>query len=194
MTGEGGEKTVKRRLILCLITLMLLSPLATANAEAPTREKKSTFVLPVSLLLIEDEAFEGTAVGMLVIQDGLQRIGDRAFSDMPNLRAVYIPPSTTFIGKRAFPNNKDLAIYGVKGSYAEKWAGRHQIVFVAGELHELFSAGETMLVSYKTSMEGMFRAPEPNVDFRMTKRTADQEKSMRPQDRPELYPIVYRFP
>lgn len=49
-------------------------------------------------------------------------IGDDAFAYCLNLEKIVIPPSVTGIRYNAFHYDTKLEIYGVPGSYAEKYA------------------------------------------------------------------------
>lgn len=88
------------------------------------------FTLPASLTVIEGEAFLGTAADVVVIQEGLETIGDQTFAKMPSLRRVEIPQSVAFIADDAFEGSENAVFYGVTGSYAECWAKSHGIVFI----------------------------------------------------------------
>ena len=61
------------------------------------------FQLPVSLRVIEDEAFEGTAIVSAALPDSVESIGERAFANISALRSVKIPNATKEIAKSAFP-------------------------------------------------------------------------------------------
>lgn len=51
----------------------------------------------------------------------------KAFASCINLKKLFIPSATTVIEEKAFENCPSLVIYTVKGSYAEKFAKKHQI-------------------------------------------------------------------
>jgi len=80
-------------------------------------------VFPISLTVIQDEAFMGTAASVISIPPSVTTIGDRAFFGSETLREVYIPETVTSIGKDAFLVwSESFVIYGESGSYAEEWA------------------------------------------------------------------------
>ena len=54
-------------------------------------------------------------------------IESKAFASCINLKKLFIPSATTVIEENAFENCPSLVIYTVKGSYAEKFAKKHQI-------------------------------------------------------------------
>ena len=157
-------------------------------------ETRAGFVMPSSLTIIETEAFEGTAAVTVTLQNRTVSIGDGAFANAISLRSIYIPDSVEYIGKHAFDGVPNLTIRGEKDSYASAWARENNVAFIQEhtgisklkDLRELLGRHFFLSVSLYCMI--------PSADFRRRKSTAYKEKSMRPQDRPELYPINYRFP
>ena len=82
----------------------------------------STFKLPASLRIIEEEAFEGTAVTQVDLPETLTTIEDRAFADAINLRLVNMPQDITVIGNDVFTGDNLVTITGTPDSYARTWA------------------------------------------------------------------------
>ena len=111
-------------LVLGLLTgfSAVSSPRAKSESSAP-----ATFVLPSSLVSIDEEAFAGTAAESVELPDSLTTVGERAFADMPRLRTMSVPASVTFIGEQAFAGVTGLTILAPEGSYAERWAEAHSI-------------------------------------------------------------------
>ena len=108
------------------------------GSYTPTRDltlyaiwQSADFILPASLTTIEDEAFEGGAFRYVQLAEGTASISSRAFADCPNLRYIYIPEATGTIAKDAFEGVTGLTILGRSGSYAEFYAQRNGIAFVA---------------------------------------------------------------
>ena len=91
------------------------------------------FILPDSLTTIEAEAFEGGAFRYVQLPEGVTSIGSRAFADCPNLAYIYIPEETDTIARDAFEGVSGLTILGHSGSYAEVYAQRNGIAFIAVE-------------------------------------------------------------
>ena len=91
------------------------------------------FILPDSLTTIEAEAFEGGAFTYVQLPEGVSVIRSRAFADCPNLAYIYIPEETGTIARDAFSGVSGLTILGRSGSYAEFYAQRNGIAFVAVE-------------------------------------------------------------
>lgn len=85
--------------------------------------------LPASLLHIDDSAFEGTAAAVVSLPAGLESIGERAFADMADLRAISIPRSVYAIGSSAFSGTDGLMVFGTLGSFAQEWAMRNGFGF-----------------------------------------------------------------
>ena len=51
---------------------------------------KANFVLPASLVTVEDSAFEGISAEKVDVSGSVSSIGARAFADCPNLTAIRI--------------------------------------------------------------------------------------------------------
>lgn len=88
------------------------------------------FHLPDSLRVIEDEAFEGTAIVSAELPDSVERIGERAFADISVLRSVKIPDATKEIAKNAFEGSSQVSIIASFGSYASIYAKENGLAFV----------------------------------------------------------------
>jgi len=67
----------------------------------------------------------------VVIPEGVTSIGYGAFYSCENLTTITIPDSVTSIGESAFSYCKNLTIHAHAGSYAEKYAKKNKIKFVA---------------------------------------------------------------
>ncbi len=99
-----------------------------ANAEKV--EAVPPFVLPASLCIIEDEAFEGTAIVSVDLPDTVDSIGERAFANIPTLRSIKIPGKTKQIAKTAFAGSNQVTLMGPYGSYALAWARENEMPYV----------------------------------------------------------------
>ena len=82
-------------------------------------------ILPASLTIIEEEAFEGCAINTLEIPASVTVIGDKAFADCSNLTSVTITGGDVELGENAFENcDEDLIIYVPEGrvdDYRSRW-------------------------------------------------------------------------
>lgn len=88
-------------------------------------------VLPDNLTVIEAEAFEGSSINSVKLQNKVTSIGSRAFADCGKLKQIYIPASVTSIAVDAFEGTRGLIIYCPAGSYAAGYAFEHGIDYVA---------------------------------------------------------------
>ena len=144
-------------------------------------------------MFIEEEAFEGTSFQTLFFEDGLLAVGERAFSRMNQLKDIYFPSSTVYIADEAFYSSRPETIHGKKGTYAQSWAEDHHVQFEFADcwlMAPLIVRFSVILATLSGSL-----CPLPISEVQKIKRYINRIMiSMRPQDRPELYPIDYRFP
>ena len=147
--------------------------------------------LPTSLQYIEDEAFAETGLSSILFSENLLYIGSRAFSAY-SLKDAYVPERTEYIGENAFP--AETVIHGVENSYVQIWAQKNGLTFVNDYI---FCSNAKPI---KTSLEHailifFFVIPLDSVKNTHKRRSTQKYvRSLRPQDRTELYPINYRFP
>ena len=180
------------------LVLALLFSISIMFSSAPlftdTEEDSSlVFVLPSALIAIESEAFEETAAELVILPNSLTTIGERAFANNRVLKSICIPESVVSIGEHAFDGIEDLVVRGTEGSYAAQWAEEHNIAFVQTETIYV------LVEKLKKLLKGCFYVSLsfsicPAAVFRRRRKADVIVRSMRPQDRPELYPIDYRFP
>ena len=94
--------------------------------------KLKSVTIPKTVKKIGDGAFRCCYnLTDVTISDGVQIIDQKAFLDCFNLKKVTIPNSVTYIGDRVFEKCEKLTIHAPKGSYAEQYARRNLIAFVA---------------------------------------------------------------
>ena len=127
---------MRRKLIWLLLFVMLMVFTAAAASAAIQTEKKTGFgtadkikasvsvSLPSSLLMIEDSAFEGTALQYVQLPEGLTDVGDRAFAEIPTLQIIAMPDSLINIGRDVLAGDPLAAVAASSGSHARGWA-RH---------------------------------------------------------------------
>ena len=178
---------------MCIViqSAVISLPFKTIGSDS---KRGTGFVLPSSLIIIETEAFKGTAPVTVTLQNSTVSIGDSAFANAIALRSIYIPDSVKYIGEHAFKGIPNLTIRSEKDSYASAWAKANNVAFIQENTgFSVLKALRVLLGEHFVLSVGLC-CMIPSGDFRKQKRTAYTEKSMRPQDRPELYPIDYRFP
>lgn len=178
--------------IFSLIFLWLVLP--SSHFESQVEDFGAVFKLPASIVIVEDEAFEGTSVEKVILPEKLTDVRERAFADNRALTVICIPESVTFIADDAFDGNSNLIIQGLSDSYAAHWANEHNIAFAPTETLPLWiqKVGRLLRVSMIAVLR--FNSIDPAAFLWRRRRNMNAERSMRPQDRPELHPIDYRFP
>lgn len=183
--------TMKKTMaVFFLLMLIVLFPRVSGYAEQI--DDTPTFIFPSSLNMIEEEAFAGTPVKNVILPDGFQYIGENAFEGDSALTDIYIPSTTEYIADTAFPMNSDLVIYGVEDSYAQEWAEENNIPFAVENIWKpIVDNGKTASIQ-EVGLAFLFQIVIPKKIIKIGSRAEDE--SLRPQDRPELYPIDYSFP
>ena len=185
----------KRLLILVLFTVLCILPLFDAAcAEEIDSEKERIFVFPSSIEIIEDEAFEGTAVETVVFPEGLISIGSRAFENVLDIKDIYIPDTTAYIADSAFSITSKLTIHGITGSYAKDWANSHEIPFVPDNVWNAIVPSGRKSNTRTYSIKKVVAAFVLIILLKYFRLSYYELRSRRPQDRPELNPIDYCFP
>ncbi len=175
-----------------LFMFTLLSFLSVFLAPEAEDTLSRGFSLPSSLLVIEDEAFMGTGFEDVIIPEGIESIGVRAFADNSSMRTVKIPESVFAIGSDAFRGADGLVITGKSGSYAEKWAAAHHAAFLP-ENH-------TIVFRVKGSTEGHeaidrgSAAIKAEAKERGHFRDSDQDSPVRLAEKAKMHPIELKFP
>lgn len=120
-----------------IVKIILPNHIESIGNSAFYRCQKLTDVrLSANTKTIGEGAFEGCqALESVIIPNGVKEIGDRAFADCDNLREVHLPVSVTSIGKDAFHSFGEpllhITIYAPIGSFAEKYAKKNKMSFVA---------------------------------------------------------------
>lgn len=188
---------MKRKLValtVIFIAICVLAPFSAIGAQMTDSGSEGAVIMPSSLIMVEDEAFEGVAVETIVFQRGLVSIGSNAFGNIEALKDVYIPDTTTFIADSAFSVTNDLKIHGVNSSNAEDWAGKHGIPFF---VDDIWYAVPNSMKQHNIQVNLVYHYIATIllvVCFTVFKFGYYETKSRKPQDRPELNPIDYCFP
>ena len=98
-------------------------------------ESLTSVTIGNSVTSIGGSAFECcTNLTSVTIPNSVTSIGAGAFCCCKRLTSVTIPDSVTSIGDRAFEGCNNLTIYGKKSSYAQTYASKNGIKFVAGHV------------------------------------------------------------
>lgn len=175
--------------LLFAISCVLLV-FASADAEPENR----TFEFPTSLEQIEDEAFEGTAIEIIILPDGFQYIGENVFRDVCSLKEVYIPDSVVEISDSAFMNDELYTIHGEKGSCAEDWAKQHKVPFVEMGTLWIMLNNEPIFDGKKSARDVVDEILDSFGPCRTGSKPQRNDRSLSPKDRPEFHPIDFWFP
>ena len=151
-----------------------------------------TASFPDSLCYIGDEAFSETSIEVALFNNDLQSIGSEAFLNANQLTDVYIPAGTEQIGSNAFP--EQVVIHGIEDSYAQTWALQNEHVFIEDDIWNCESVFPSLRGSLILALLGTVLPADTCFLEQIRTQIKKYIRSMRPQDRPELYPINYRFP
>ena len=90
------------------------------------------FILPAALTVIEENAFSGLSMTVVMLPEGLEEIGAYAFKDCSELTEIYIPDSVISMDNDIFQNcSSELTIFGHTGKMGEAYANLYGIEFVA---------------------------------------------------------------
>lgn len=191
MINKYQRKVVTILLILLLCIIFVKPPAEYKISSIRDLLPDDTSILPSCLIEISEEAFLGTALSSIAFNDSLTYIGSFAFYNIRDLISVYIPDSVVNIGLHAFSSNID--IYGVCDSYVESWARSNGYHFTA---KDIWNVGTPQIVHIIKLLSSLLLCPlVPNCEYKYRRRRIKRYiRSMRPQDRPELLPINYRFP
>ena len=99
------------------------------TAEEKSVKQQTASILPAALQIIDESAFEGTALVSVELPEKLEYIGEKAFAHILTLRSIHIPDSTKHIGKNAFTGSGQVTITAYSNSYARTWARNNGIPF-----------------------------------------------------------------
>lgn len=85
--------------------------------------------IPGTIREIGDDAFQSSSLKTVDLQDGVKRIGDRAFENTIKLEHIVIPQSVEYLGVRAFNNCSALVDVEIMGTsmvigseaFADNW-------------------------------------------------------------------------
>ena len=167
---------------------------AAAFAEILPESRDAVFLFSSNLKTVEEEAFSGTALKTAVFSEGFLHLDNRAFDNTSFFQNVYFPQTTLYIADTALPVGNDFSVHAEIESYAQTWAKAHGVKFIAVFLCDLAlrDGYELIICNLKKDFVYLKADCEKTIVYIFEATAAD--KSMRPQDRPELNPIDYKFP
>ena len=173
---------------IMLLTLCVVFSHACAERNEP---ESKAFNLPASLRIIDEGAFENTGASVVYFHDSVEHIGSRSFANMPHLKAVCIPKTTSFIGERAFDNHDRLIVIGIWGSYAHRWAVKNGYVFVHMDLWKDEHETHALRLS---DLQQRIVFDQRRPDRSRIRANGQEYSTADPKSRMEYYPIEYDFP
>ena len=109
-----------------------------------TQDSYKEFIIPESVEIIEEEAFEGTAIVKVKLPETVTTIGDRAFANIQTLRSIRIPIETQFIASSAFEGSIGVTINAIPDSYARKYAKAQGLPYAPVATFTASSSGTAM--------------------------------------------------
>ncbi len=171
-----------------------LSPLLCYKTDYFIFESPRASVFPRSLQSIGEEAFSKTKLQCVVFENETVSIGEKAFYNTKALKAAYIPSSVAYIADDAFQESSLKVVFGIHSSTAQKWAADQGLLFI---LKDIWPTIKGIDYSHNAILISLLPFAILRDDKRLLwlkRRILFFIRSMRPQDRIELYPINYRFP
>ena len=140
------------------------SPASAAPGEINAEEQAQdhVFNLPANLRVIEEDAFEGTAVSTVALPESIERIESGAFIHTPYLSEVILPEQIQQIDSNAFSPDQPLTVFGIPGSEGQQWASAHGYTFVNRSIRWVFALLRGVMVGAKTlrARDFVFLSPE----------------------------------
>lgn len=88
---------------------------------------------PSDLICIDDEAFRNSDARYVVLNNGIEKIGDFAFADCDSLYGIVIPASVTEISENAFAGSNMVVIITTENSYACQYAERKALPVIVNK-------------------------------------------------------------
>lgn len=194
---KGGEKRVRKNVAVLLLAVIVLTfiPLGLASAKEENTVPVAVYHFPASLKEIGDEAFAQTGVKTVVFREGLAHVGKKVFADTRFLTDIFIPASMRSLEDSSFPKDMGLTIHRLKKSYVADWVRDRQVPFAQPNTeNSTLNSKNTLYNEERAFINRHVRLIVSDNQIKLHERDADEGKSMRPQERPELNPIDYRFP
>ena len=115
---------------IATITSRSLDPSSLTTACRIIVRSDSPFVLPASVRTIKSEAFLSTTAEEIVLPEGVEVIGSRAFADSDALRLINLPASLTSIAEDAFENSGSVCLICAENSVGQRFAESSGLVYL----------------------------------------------------------------
>lgn len=194
---KGGEKRVRKNVAVLLLAVIVLTfiPIGLTSSQKENTEPAAVYHFPASLREIGDEAFSQTGVKAVILREGLAHVGEKVFAGSRFLTDIFIPASMGHLEDSSFPQDMGLTIHRLKESYVADWVRERQIPFAQSNTeYSTLISRNTLYNEERAFVDRHARLIVSDNQIKLHERDADEGKSMRPQERPELNPIDYRFP
>ena len=108
---------------IALAFLFLCFSLRAVRAEGISLIHQADIVLPIDLLIVQEQSFFGIPAQSVYIQDHVVEIESQAFANCTSLTWVRISQSVESIAENAFRNcPRGMKIYGAMKSKAQEYA------------------------------------------------------------------------
>ncbi len=149
---EKNRKMMTRKQgFTLLLALMILACGCSASAEK--------LELPHDLKTVPEEAFFGDeSLTEVVLPEGLETIGSKAFKDC-SLTRITLPDSIVFIADDAFDEPGTIEVVANEGSYAYQWARENQYI-----TDEIITREETVQETVRYTTETVSDSDRPEGD------------------------------
>ena len=135
----------------------------------------------------------GNAFENVIIPEGVESIGARAFADNRSMKTVKIPGSVYAIGAEAFGETDGLVIVGEGDSYAEKWAVIHRVAFMPADHTTLRVTGSVERQAVFETDRDEFQT-EAKAKAKSWFRGPDRDRAPRSCEKSKMHPINLVFP
>lgn len=94
-------------------------------------EETTSLVLPDAMRFVEEEAFMDSGGKNIVLPNGIEGIGDRAFAGCNNLQTIVFPDTLNEIGQDILDHSDQAVIICGSGSLAQAYADDHRLQYIA---------------------------------------------------------------
>lgn len=154
--------------------------------------------LPDHLVVLGNEALEGTQLEAVYLSGRMSEINSNALAENPRLLMVWLPPSVRYISKNAFLGSDKVQFFGVEGSYAHKWQEDRECPFWPLPVPFVFTGkgkiGQSLLYVSRLACSSAEAAVHPERISYGILGEHEQFGLKSRKNRPELYALDLMFP